>query len=108
MKKILALPTALLLSLSPSAWSEGDRSEDLRYCLELESPSEIAKCAGEIAPGPKGKPYSQEQVEQILEEEKRRAPVRMDEAPQAPATETETNTEKQPATDSPPVQTEGN
>lgn len=107
MNKVLALLAASLLSLNSSAWAEGaksaDRSADLRYCLELESPAEIAKCAGEIAPGEKGKPYSREHVEKILEQEKQRAPVSVDETPQAPATEN-----REPGTGSPPEQTEGN
>ncbi len=76
----LLLATTLLLA-SSLALAETGSSADLRYCLDLKSDSEIAKCAGEVAPGSKGKPFSQEQVEKILEKEKASAPVSTGESP---------------------------
>ncbi|MBI4938277.1 MAG: hypothetical protein HY846_08690 [Nitrosomonadales bacterium] len=66
---VLPLAAALLLS-SPLAAAETADAKDLTYCLDLPSDREIAKCAGEIKPGSKGEPYTQEQVEKILAGEK--------------------------------------
>jgi len=64
----------LLLMTSPSK-AENDSSDDLRYCLELQSNYEIAKCSGEISAGNKGKPYSKEKVDKILSEQQARPPA---------------------------------
>lgn len=69
------LTVVLLVATSPQAWAEANSSADLRYCLDLKSNEEIAKCAGEISPGAKSKPYPKERVEEILEKERTRAPV---------------------------------
>jgi hypothetical protein len=70
---------------SASTWAEADGPADLRYCLDLKSHAEIAKCAGEIAPGEKGKPLPKEEVEKILSEEKTSAPVSANEPAGTPA-----------------------
>jgi hypothetical protein len=80
---ILPLATALLLS-SPFAAAETADAKDLTYCLDLPSDREIAKCAGEIKPGSKGEPYTREQVEKILAEEKSGIP-QPKAAPEKPA-----------------------
>lgn len=69
------LTVVLLVATSPQAWAEANSSADLRYCLELKSNDEIAKCAGEISPGAKSKPYPKERVEEILDKERTSAPV---------------------------------
>ncbi len=73
-----------LLIAAPVAWAEDDGPDDLRYCLELQSNLEIAKCAGEVSPGDKGKPYSREEVDRILSDQQARAPISLDEAPALP------------------------
>lgn len=69
---LLAL-TLLLASSTASAADAG--SADLTYCLEMKSNSEIAKCAGEVSAGNKGKAYTKEQVDEILSKEKASAPA---------------------------------
>jgi hypothetical protein len=66
----------MLLLPGAFAWAEAGGSADLRYCLDLKSNDEIAKCAGEISPGSKSKTYSRKEVERILEKETTTLPVR--------------------------------
>jgi len=86
MNKLSSLLAATLLFASPFAWAEADRSADLRYCLDLKSHYEIAKCAGEISPDAKGRPFSKEEVEMILSREKASTPIGTTESPVTPAT----------------------
>jgi hypothetical protein len=86
MNKFASLFAVTLLLASSSVWAEADGSADLRYCLDLKSNDEIAKCAGEIAPGEKGRPLSKEEVEKILGSEKARAPLGASESSEPPAT----------------------
>ncbi len=86
MNKISLLLTLTLLLASSLAWAEADSSADLRYCLDLKSNDEIAKCAGEISPDKKAKPFSKEEVEKILDKEKSSAPVSTNESSGTPAT----------------------
>lgn len=79
------LATTLFLASSLS-WAEADRStSDVRYCLDLKSNDEIAKCAGEVSPGNKGKPFPKEKVEKILSGEKTIVPVIANEPSGTPA-----------------------
>ena len=66
MKMITSLLLPSLFMVIPFAWAEADEPLDLRYCLALQGNNEIAKCAGETAAGPKGKPYSKDEVDKIL------------------------------------------
>ena len=75
---------ALFLGAS-FAWAEIDEPVDLRYCLELQSNYEIAKCAGEVSPGSKGKPYSKEEVDMILSELQATATMSKNDLPVTPA-----------------------
>ena len=84
MNKFDSLFIVTLLLVSSSAWA--DRSADLRYCLSIKSNHEIAKCAGEISPVKRGRPYTREEVEKILDKEKTTEPVRANESPGMPAT----------------------
>lgn len=68
MSKLPPLIALTLLIAATSAMSEEVGSEDLRYCLDLQSNYEIAKCAGEVSAGSKGKPYTREEVDMILSE----------------------------------------
>ena len=86
MNKFTSLLAVTLLLASSSAWAEADNSADLRYCLDMKSNHEIAKCAGEISPSKKGKPFSREEVEKILDQEKTSAPVSAHEPSGTPAT----------------------
>lgn len=70
MKKLSSLIAATLLFSSSLAGAETTDKDDLRYCLDLPSDKEIAKCAGEVSAGAKGETYTREQVEKILAEEK--------------------------------------
>lgn len=70
MNKLSSLIAATLLFSSSLAGAEATDKDDLRYCLDLPSDKEIAKCAGEISAGAKGETYTREQVEKILSEEK--------------------------------------
>lgn len=79
----LAVTLALTGSL---AWAEINSSSDLRYCLDLKSSVEIAKCAGEISAGDKGKPLSRQEVDRMLEKEPTSAPVGETESSDAPTT----------------------
>lgn len=101
MNRIASLLAVTLLLPGPLAWAEAGKSADLRYCLALESHQEIAKCAGEIAPGEKGKPISQEEVEMMLQK-KTEAPVGAAETPGAPAPATD-----RPGKDVPPEKNMG-
>lgn len=85
MNKIASLLTVALLLASSSAWAEADRSADLRYCLDMKSNDEIAKCAGEISPGEKRKPLSKAEAEKILDKEKTSAPASPNESSVTPA-----------------------
>jgi len=101
MNKFASLLAVTLILASSSAWAEADRSADLRYCLDLKSNDEIAKCAGEISAGNKGKPLSKEEVEKILSREKASAPVSANESSGTPATSSD-----KPRKDSLPDKTE--
>ena len=81
MNKFASLLTVTLLLASSSAWAEANRSADLRYCLDMKSNDEIAKCAGEISPDKRGKPFSKEEVEKILSKEKTSAPTTASDKP---------------------------
>lgn len=86
MNELSSLLFITLLLATPLALAEGDSSDDLRYCLELQSNYEIAKCAGEISAGSKGKPFSREEVDKILSEEQAIAPISTNESSGTPAT----------------------
>jgi len=84
------LPSLLAITLliaTPLAGAEEVGSDDLRYCLELQSNYEIAKCAGEVSAGGKGKPYSKEEVDKILSEQQASAPTSPNEPPDTPVPE---------------------
>lgn len=81
-----SLAIALLLAAA-LARAEDDSSGDLRYCLELRSNQEIAKCAGEISAGSKGRPFSREEVDKILSEEQASAPIDASISSGTPATD---------------------
>jgi len=84
----LSLSLAITLFLAtPLARAEDDSSGDLRYCLELQSNYEIAKCAGEISAGSKGRPFSKEEVDKILSEVHASAPISPNESSDTPATD---------------------
>lgn len=89
--RILAsqLVSSLILATS-FARADVVSSEDLRYCLELQSNNDIAKCAGEISAGNKGTPLSKQEIDEILSRERASAPVRTIEspAPEMPGKET--------------------
>ena len=70
MNSLSLLLAATLLLPGSLAYAEAAEKGDLRYCLDLPSDKEIAKCAGELSAGAKGQPFSREQVEKILAEEK--------------------------------------
>lgn len=103
MNKFASLLAVMLLLASSSAWAEADRSADLRYCLDMKSNDEIAKCAGEISPDKKGKPFSKEEVEKILDKEKTSAPASANESSGTPATASD-----KPGKDLLPEKTESN
>ena len=75
MYKFASLFAVTLLLASVPAWAEDDSSDDLRYCLDLPSAQQIAKCAGEVSPGDKGRTYSREEVQRILSEEQADSPA---------------------------------
>lgn len=85
MNKFVFPCTIALLLASSTACAEGDDSADLRYCLDLESNYEIAKCAGEISPGSKAKPFSRAKVEEIIDRGKTAAPARSSKSSGIPA-----------------------
>lgn len=103
MSKFASLLTATLLLASTLAWAEADSSADLRYCLDLKSNEEIAKCAGEISPGNKSKPFSRKETEKILDKEKTSAPINANKPSVTPAA-----TSDKPGKDLLPGGTEGN
>lgn len=103
MNTLTSLFAITLLLVSSSARAEADSSADLRYCLDLKSNEEIAKCAGEISPGNKGKPFSKETVDQILEKEKASSPPGTKESSGTPA-----NASDKPGKDLLPKNTESN
>jgi hypothetical protein len=86
MNKFTSLFAATLILASASAWSAADGSADLRYCLDLKSNAEIAKCAGETAAGNKGQPYTKEHAEDVASQEKANAPAGASESPTQPTT----------------------
>jgi len=69
MNKLSLLVSVTLIILSSYAKAEEASADDLRYCLGLRSNYEIAKCAGEISAGSKGKPYTKEEVDKMLSEQ---------------------------------------
>lgn len=76
MNKIaLLLAASLFMSGSFARAAEADSSNDLRYCLDLPSDQQIAKCSGEISAGNKGRPFSKKEVDRILSKEKTSAPI---------------------------------
>jgi len=87
MNKLSSLLAITLLLATSLARAEDDSSGDLRYCLELQSNYEIAKCAGEISAGSKGRPYSKDEVDKILSEEQASAPISPNESSGMPATD---------------------
>lgn len=87
MNKFASLLAVTLLLAYSSAWAEADRSADLRYCLDLKSNEEIAKCAGEIAAGEKGKPISKEEAEKILSRKNTSAPAATNEPSATPVSD---------------------
>lgn len=86
MNRYASLLAVILPLASSFAWAEADGSEDLRYCLDLPTAQEIAKCSGEVSPGSKGRTYSREEVERILSEEKANAPSSASDPPGSPVT----------------------
>lgn len=85
MNKIASLLAAMLLMTSSFAWAEADSSNDLRYCLDLPSDQQIAKCAGELSAGNKGRTYSKEEVDRILSGEKANTPASASDLSDTPA-----------------------
>lgn len=89
MKK-LTLPIVIaLFSAYQTAHAEVDNATDLRFCLELPTAQQIAKCAGELKAGSKGKTFSKEEVEKILSEIPAKAPASTSEATTPSTTSTE-------------------
>lgn len=90
MNKLTSFFVTFLLLASASAWSATD---DLTYCLQLQSNVEIAKCAGETTTSAKGKPMSKEKVAEILSRERqaaeKSAPAAASEPAMKPAAETQ-------------------
>jgi hypothetical protein len=74
MTKFTSLLAVPLMLASVSAWSAADPA-NLTYCLDLKSNAEIAKCAGEVSAGNKGKPFTKEEVEKLVAQEKAAAPA---------------------------------
>jgi hypothetical protein len=75
------------LLTSAFARAEADSPDDLRYCLELPSAQQIAKCAGEISAGSKAQTYSKEEVERILSDAQANTPASTSDSSDAPATD---------------------
>lgn len=75
MNKIAFLLAATLPLAYSIARADAGSSADLRYCLDLPTDQQIAKCAGEISPGAKKTPYSKEEVDRILSERAASAPA---------------------------------
>ena len=74
MKTRTTLLLAPLITMPLLAWGGEGATQDLRYCLELQSNFEIAKCAGEISAGSKGRTYTKEDVARILAAQRDAAP----------------------------------
>lgn len=89
MKIFASLLVSTLFMATTIARAEADSTDDLRYCLGLQSNYEIAKCAGEISPGSKGKPYSKQEVDKILSEEQASVPASTIESSATPATDSD-------------------
>lgn len=85
MNRLASLLAVTLLLASSLSWAEDDSAADLRYCLDMKSHVEIAKCAGEISAGNKGRPFSKEEVDRMLKKEQTSAPVSETESSSAPA-----------------------
>jgi len=68
MNKIALLLAATLPLAYSIALADAGSSADLRYCLDLPTDQQIAKCAGEVSAGGKKKPFSKEEVDRILSE----------------------------------------
>lgn len=101
---LLAVTLFLASSFASSlALAEADRSADLRYCLDLQSNYEIAKCSGELGSAAKGQPFSREEVEKIRSTQKTVAPAGTNE----PSTTSATASDK-PGKDSLPEKAEHN
>ncbi len=86
MNKFASLLAITLLLASASARAGADSSVDLRYCLDLPTVQQIAKCAGEVSPGNKGRTYSKAEVERILSEAQAGTPAGASDSSEAPAT----------------------
>lgn len=103
MNNSASLLAITLLLTSSLARAEAGSSDDLRYCLDLPSVQQIAKCAGEVSPGDKGRTYSREEVERILSEEQADTPASANDTSDASATAAD-----KPDKDSLPETTESN
>lgn len=86
MNRFTSLLAATLLLASSSAWAGTSSSADLTYCLDMKSNPEIAKCAGEVSAGNKGKPLSREEVREMLSAQKMGTPASANESSGKPAT----------------------
>lgn len=86
MEKFASLFTISLLLASASARAGADSSADLRYCLDLPTVQQIAKCSGEVSPGNKGRIYSKAEVERILSSAQAGTPASASDSSEAPAT----------------------
>lgn len=89
MNKVASLLAVLLLTANSIAAAEtkpamDNRSIDLRYCLDLPTVVLIAKCSGEVSPGKKGTPFSQEEVARIISAENAKLPSQTKEPPALP------------------------
>ena len=78
---VLLFAVTMLLA-SPPSRGQAERSDDLRYCLDLPTEPQIAKCAGQVSPDKKGRPFSKQEVDKILSGEQAVTPA----AVVAPAT----------------------
>ena len=87
MNRLQLLLASILLLAASFAIADENNPDDLRYCLELQSNYDIAKCAGEVSAGSKGRPYTKEEVDKLLSEQQARAPDRPDEPKEIPDTE---------------------
>jgi hypothetical protein len=75
MNKIALLLAATLPLAYTIARADPRSSADLRYCLDLPTDQQIAKCAGETSGDGKKTPYTKEEVERILSERAASAPA---------------------------------
>lgn len=79
-----------LLFASSFSRAASDNSSDLRYCLDLPTVQQIAKCSGEISAGSKHPTYTKEEVERIISEEKAKMPPPAGASSGAPVTSSDT------------------